>query len=63
MGIGGASDAVGGTRVGAIVGQVDVAVFPIAHLGLVLGARAIVIPSYRHDLLFAAPILIGPRAR
>jgi hypothetical protein len=54
---------VDGTRVGAVVGQLDAAVFPTAHIGLVLGPRFVVIPRYRRDRLTMIPALFGLRVR
>jgi hypothetical protein len=63
-GLGGAAYApTNGPRVGAVVSQVDAAVFPIAHIGLVLGARWIVIPRYRGDRLSVIPWAFGMRVR
>jgi len=50
-----------GPRVGAFLGQLDAAAFPIAHVGLVLGARWIVIPRYRGDRLGVVPWTLGFR--
>ena len=63
--IGGGSGAysVEGTRVGAVVGQVDAAVLPTSHVGVVVGVRALVIPRYQHDRLSAFPVLVGLRVR
>ncbi len=61
--IGGGAYGAGGTRVGAVVTHVDVAGYPFAHLGLVAGVRAIVIPSYRHDRLWMIPWMLGVRIR
>lgn len=63
VGVGGAAYSVDGTRVGAVIGQLDAAVFPAARLGLVLGARFVVIPRYRHDRLTLVPVLVGLRVR
>jgi hypothetical protein len=63
VGVGGAAYSVDGTRVGAALGQFDAALFPAAHLGLVLGARFAVIPRYRHDRLTMFPVLLGLRVR
>lgn len=63
VGVGGAAYSVDGTRVGAAVGQLDAAVFPADHLGLILGARFAVIPRYRHDRLTMIPVLLGLRVR
>lgn len=63
IGVGGAAYSVDGTRVGAAVGQLDAAVFPATHLGLILGARLAAIPRYRHDRLTMLPVLFGLRVR
>ena len=63
VGVGGAGYSVDGTRVGAAVGQLDAAVFPAAHLGLILGARLAVIPQYRHERLSMVPVLVGVRVQ
>lgn len=63
VGVGGAAYSVSGTRVGAAVGQLDAALLPAAHVGLVLGARYAVIPRYRHDRLTVVPVLVGLRLR
>jgi hypothetical protein len=65
-GLGGAAYATGderGSRVGAAVGQVDAAIFPVAHVGLVFGGRWIVIPRYRGDRLSVVPWMLGIRIR
>jgi hypothetical protein len=63
IGVGGAAYSVDGTRVGAAVGQLDAAVFPAAHIGLIFGARFAAIPRYRHDRLTVLPVLFGLRVR
>lgn len=63
LGVGGAACSVDGTRVGAAIGQADAAFFPAAHLGLILGARFVAIPRYRHDRLTMVPVLFGLRVR
>ena len=63
IGVGGGAYSVDSTRVGAAVGQLDAAVFPGAHLGLILGARFAVIPRYRHDRLTMVPVLLGLRVQ
>lgn len=60
--VGGAAYSVGGTRVGAAVGQLDAAVFPAANLGLFLGARYAAV-RYRQDRLTLVPLLLGLRVR
>lgn len=61
--LGGAAYSVGGTVVDAAVGQLDAAVFPARHVGLMLAARYAVIPRYRHDRLTMLPVLLGLRVR
>jgi hypothetical protein len=63
VGMGGAAYSVDGTRVGAVVGNLDAAFFPAAHFGLILGARFAMIPRYRHDFLTTIPMLFGLRVR
>lgn len=66
LGVGGAAYSVNDTRVGAAVGEFDVAVFLVDHLGVILGARSAVIPvipRYRHDRLTMVPVLFGLRLR
>ena len=60
---GGAYEPGNGPRVGAFVAQVDGAVFPIHHVGLVLGVRHILVPSYRHERLTITPWMVGLRVR
>ena len=52
-----------GTRVGAVLSQADVTWFPIPHLGLIAGARWVVVPRYRDDRLSIFPWSIGLRVR
>ena len=52
-----------GTRVGAVLSQADVTLFPIPHLGVIAGARWIVVPRYRSDRLSILPWAIGLRLR
>ena len=63
IGVGGAAYSVDGTRVGAAIGQLDAAVFPAAHLGLLLSGRFVAIPRYRHDRLTIVPVQVGLRVR
>ncbi len=51
------------TRVGAAIGQADVAFFPLSHIGLVAGARWVAVPRYRGDRLSILPWAIGLRLR
>jgi hypothetical protein len=60
---GGAYAPADGPRVGATVGQVDGAAFPVKHVGLVFGGRWIVIPRYRGDRLSVLPWMLGLRIR
>lgn len=62
-GIGGAAYTAGGVTVGGAVAQLDGAIFPARHFGLVGGVRAIVVPRYRHDRLSTFPWFIGVRIR
>jgi hypothetical protein len=52
-----------GTRVGAVVSQADVSVFPATHLGLIGGARWIAVPRYHGDRLSVFPWAVGLRFR
>lgn len=63
VGVGGAAYSLDGTRVGAALGQLDVAAFPVAHIGFVLSGRFAVIPNYRQDHLTMRPVLFGLRVR
>jgi hypothetical protein len=63
LGVGGAAYDGNGTRVGAILSQVDAALFPVAHVGLVAGVRWIVVPRFRGDRLQIIPWMIGLRLR
>lgn len=63
VGVGAAAYSVDGTRVGAVIGQLNAAWFVTPHIGLVVGGRAAVVPGYRHDLLSAIPVLLGLRLR
>ena len=62
-GLGGAAYSVDGTRLGAVIGQLDVAGFPAEHIGWIVGARLAVVPRYRHDRLSMIPVLFGLRLR
>jgi len=62
-GIGGGAYVRDGPRVGGLLGQVDAAVFPFSHLGIVAGARAVVVPRYRGELLWTVPWAAGFRVR
>jgi hypothetical protein len=61
--IGGGAYGADGTKVGAVVTQADFGAFPFEHVGFFAGARAIVIPNFRHDRLWMIPWMIGMRAR
>jgi len=63
LGVGGGALAGGATRVGAAVSQLDVTVFPVSHVGLIAGARWIVVPRYHGDRLSILPWAIGLRVR
>ena len=63
LGLGGGVYRTDNTQVAAPVGQADVAWFPTAHLGLVVGGRAIIVPRYHGDLLATFPWAIGLRLR
>jgi hypothetical protein len=61
--VGGGAYKADGTRVGGVVGQLDGAVFPFKHLGLLAGVHAVVVPRYRGDQLTTFPWMIGVRFR
>ena len=63
LGVGGGTFSAGGTRVGAAVSQLDMAFFPVSHIGLIAGTRWIVVPRYRGDKLSVLPWAIGLRFR
>lgn len=63
LGVGGGTFIADGTRVGAAVTQADVSFFPVSHLGVIAGARWIVVPRYREDRLSVLPWSIGLRFR
>jgi hypothetical protein len=63
LGVGGGALSSGGSRVGAAVSQLDVAFFPLSHIGLITGTRWIVVPRYRGDRLSVLPWAIGLRLR
>jgi hypothetical protein len=52
-----------GVRVGAAVSQADVTLFPVAHIGLIAGARWIAVPRYHGDRLAILPWALGVRFR
>lgn len=51
------------TAVAAVIGHADAAVFVLPRLGLTAGARAIVLPAFRGNLLAFIPVTIGVRVR
>ena len=63
LGVGGGAFSAGGTRVGAAMSQLDMAFFPVSHIGLIAGTRWIVVPRYRGDKLSVLPWAIGLRFR
>jgi len=63
LGVGGAAYTADGTRVAAALSQFDAALFPVTHVGLVAGARWIVVPRYRGDRLSVLPWMAGLRFR
>jgi hypothetical protein len=62
-GVGGGAYQVANTRVGGVLGQVDAAVFPVQHVGVVVGGRAVIVPRYRGDRLWTLPWAVGLRFR
>ncbi len=52
-----------GTTAGSWVSQSDVAMFPFSRLGMTVGIRTVVIPSFRNDRLWMAPWMLGLRIR
>jgi hypothetical protein len=60
---GGAYRAAPGPRVGAAIVQADAAWLPLRHVGLVVGARWILLPRYRGDKLTIIPWNVGLRIR
>jgi hypothetical protein len=59
--VGGAAYKADGTRVGAIVGQLDGVVFPFQHVGFLIGGRVVTVPRYRGDQLATYPWMVGVR--
>lgn len=53
----------GHTRVGALVGQLDGAEFPLDHVGITLGVRPALLPRFRGDRLWIVPVWLGVRVR
>lgn len=62
-GVGGGVVSHDGTQVGAVVSQADLGLFPVRHLGLVLGWRATIIPRFQGDRLTIRSALVGLRLR
>ena len=52
---------VGGTRLGAPVTAIDVALSPMSSLAIVVGGRAFVLPNYRGDRLTVTTWRVGLR--
>lgn len=63
LGVGAGAFSAGGTRVGAAMSQLDMAFFPVSHIGVIAGTRWIVVPRYRGDKLSVLPWAIGLRFR
>lgn len=63
LGFGGGAYAKEKTRVGALVSQMDGAIFPTSHLGMVLGARWVAVPRFRSDRLSLLQWSFGVRIR
>ena len=63
LGVGGGAFMSEGTRVGAAVSQADITLFPVRHIGVIAGARWVVVPRYRGDKLSVLPWAIGLRFR
>jgi len=63
LGVGGGAFVGDGVRLGAVVSQADVAVFPVTHIGVIAGTRWVVLPRYRGDHLTIVPWAIGIRIR
>jgi hypothetical protein len=62
-GLGGGAYSVNASRFGAAIGQLDAALFPLAHVGLVLDSRRIVVPNYRSGRLSVLLWGAGVRVR
>ena len=52
-----------GSAVGGVLGLFDVAWLAASHVGVVVGGRWILLPSYRGDRLSLAPWALGVRVR
>jgi hypothetical protein len=63
VGVGGGAYSADATRAGAVVGDADVALFPLNHVGVAIGVRPIVVPHYRGDRLTMIPWTFGLRIR
>src|SRR4051794_33420988 len=63
LGVGGGAYSADGPRVGAAVTQFDAALFPVRHVGVIAGARWIVVPRYHGERLSIAPWMLGLRFR
>ncbi|MEQ1692574.1 MAG: hypothetical protein ABMA00_14895 [Gemmatimonas sp.] len=62
-GLGAGTYRASGTRVGAVLAQLDVTGFFTSHVGVVVGARQVVVPRYRRDKLTIRPWMLGVRVR
>ena len=51
------------TATTAVIAQADAALFFSPHLGLTAGARAVVLPAFRGNLLAFIPVTVGARIR
>ena len=60
---GGAAYAARGTRVGALVGQLDATVFPFQRFGFLVGGHSALVPRYRGDRLTTNTLMFGVRFR
>ena len=63
LGVGAGAYTADGTHTGAMIAQADITTFPFETVGIVAGARWIVVPSYRGDRLSILPWMIGLRVR
>jgi hypothetical protein len=63
VGVGGGAYAKEKTRVGALISHVDGAILPTSHVGMVLGARWVVIPRFQSDRLSLLQWSFGVRIR
>jgi hypothetical protein len=62
-GVGGGMVSANHLRVGAVVTQADLGLFPLWHAGLVLGWRETIIPKFNGDRLSITSALVGLRLR